>query len=306
MATLLNGKALSAEIEKDVAEQVARLKQEFGRVPGLATIIVGDRKDSETYVRLKKKGAEECGMVNYGVALPADTTQEALEDQIRRLNADPNVHGILVQLPLPVHLDALRATLCVDPSKDVDGIHPMNMGNLCAKESKPLFVPCTPLGVMTLLCHGGVELKGANAVVVGRSSIVGIPTAHLLLRSDATVTVCHSHTVGIADICRRADIIIAAARSPELVRGNWVKPGAAVVDVGTNPVPDPQRKLGYKLVGDVAFAEVSPHAGYITPVPGGVGPMTISMLMANTLQSFKRSVGHPTSTFAKHVPKFCL
>jgi 5,10-methylene-tetrahydrofolate dehydrogenase/methenyl tetrahydrofolate cyclohydrolase len=257
--------------------------------PGLAVIIVGSRKDSQTYVKLKHKAAEECGFRSIQIELAEDITQSALHAEIESLNRDPAVHGILVQLPLPKHIDEASALELIDPHKDVDGLHPVNVGLLHTRGKTPHFTPCTPLGVVELLKRSGVGIAGKRACVIGRSNIVGLPVAQLLLRENATVTICHSRTERTAEIVKECDIVVAACGQAELVRGDWIKQGACVIDVGTNPIDDSSRKVGYRLVGDVAYEEVRRVAGRITPVPGGVGPMTIAMLIRNTFDGFRRS-----------------
>jgi len=290
-AQLIDGKAIAATIRAEIAEEVAELKEKFDAVPGLATVLVGDRKDSQTYVRMKKKACAEVGITSFGIDLPGDISQEALIAKVRELNADPAVDGILVQLPLPDHIDEEAVLREIDITKDVDGFHPINIGRLAMKGRKPLFVPCTPRGVIELLDRTGVEISGKKAVILGRSNIVGLPVSMLLLHRNATITICHSRTKDIPSVVREADIVVAAIGRPEMVRGDWIKPGAAVIDVGVNAVDDATRKRGYRLVGDVNFEEAKEVAGYITPVPGGVGPMTIAMLLKNTLDGRKRRLG---------------
>jgi 5,10-methylene-tetrahydrofolate dehydrogenase/methenyl tetrahydrofolate cyclohydrolase len=251
--------------------------------PGLATVLVGDNPASQTYVRSKRKACAEVGLESFPFELSATATQREVEELVQQLNADPRVHGILVQLPLPDGLNEEAVLAGVSLEKDVDGFHPVNIGRLAMKGRKPLFAPCTPSGCIVLLEAAGAQFKGAQAVVLGRSNIVGLPAAMLLLARDATLTICHSRSRDLPGICRTADILIAAVGRAEMVRGDWVKPGAFVIDVGINRIPDPSRKSGSRLVGDVAFDEVKEVAGAITPVPGGVGPMTIAMLMRNAL-----------------------
>ncbi|MGK7864566.1 bifunctional methylenetetrahydrofolate dehydrogenase/methenyltetrahydrofolate cyclohydrolase FolD [Falsiroseomonas sp. E2-1-a4] len=272
-AHIIDGKAVAATLRQDIAARVAGL----GFRPGLRVVRVGEDPASGVYVRNKDKAAKEVGFDSATLALPADTTEEALLAEVARLNADPAVDGILVQLPLPPQIRADRVIAAVAPEKDVDGFHPLNAGLLAS--GQPGLVPCTPKGVMHLLRAAGVALPGARAVVVGRSNIVGRPMAQLLLAADCTVTLVHSRTRDLPAECRRAEILVAAVGRPEMVRGDWVAEGATVIDVGINRLPDG------KLVGDVAFAEVAPHAGAITPVPGGVGPMTIACLLENTLDA---------------------
>jgi len=284
-AQLIDGTAIAKSVREEVKEKVAARLAAGKSQPGLATVLVGERVDSATYVSMKQKACAELGMTSYHHPVPADVSQEELEKLIKELNADPKVHGILVQLPLPDHLDEERVLQLISIEKDVDGFSPINIGRLAQKGRDPLFVPCTPYGCIYLLKQAGVQISGANAVVLGRSNIVGMPAALLLVRENATVTICHSRTKNIADVVRQADIIIAAIGKMEFVRGDWVKPGAAIIDVGINDKPDPTKKRGYRLVGDVNFDEAVEVAGFITPVPGGVGPMTIAMLMANTLRA---------------------
>jgi len=284
-AQIIDGKAIAQKVREEVAAAVAKRIAAGKSKPTLATVLVGDRVDSATYVASKQKACAELGMGSVSHHLPADTSQEDLERLIRDLNADPGVHGILVQLPLPTHLNEERVLSLISIEKDVDGFSPLNIGRLAQKGREPLFVPCTPYGCIYLLEQSGVQIEGANAVVLGRSNIVGMPAALLLIGKNATVTVCHSRTRDLPSVVRQADILIAAIGKAEFVRGDWIKPGAAVIDVGINSKPDPTKKSGYRLVGDVNFEEAKEVAGYITPVPGGVGPMTIAMLMKNTLRA---------------------
>ena len=275
-ARLIDGKAVAADLRADVARRVAAA----GFAPGLAVVLVGDDPASAVYVRTKDRAAREAGIDARTMRLPADTTQADLLAQIAALNADATVDGILVQLPLPKHIDTHAVIAAVDPAKDVDGFHPVNVGALA--DGRPLLVPCTPLGVMKLLAATGVATSGARAVVLGRSTIVGRPMAALLLAADATVTVTHSRTRDLPGECRRADILVAAIGRPEMIQPDWVQPGATVIDVGINRLPDG------RLVGDVAFAACAEVAGAITPVPGGVGPMTVACLLENTLTAAVR------------------
>ncbi len=289
-AQIIDGKAIAQEVQREVASDVARLKAEHNLIPGLATVLVGDNPASRTYVRMKQRRCAEVGIHSVGVELPADASQEEVEAQVRALNRDPAIHGILVQLPLPKHLDEEAVLSAIDLHKDVDGFHPINIGRLAMKGRTPLFAPATPAGIIELLDRTGIPIEGQEAVVLGRSNIVGLPVSMLLLKRNATVTICHSRTRDLPEVVRRADILIAAVGRTEMVRGNWVKPGAVVIDVGINRVDDPSAKRGYRLVGDVAFDEVREVAGWITPVPGGVGPMTIAMLLRNTVTAAERSV----------------
>jgi methylenetetrahydrofolate dehydrogenase (NADP+)/methenyltetrahydrofolate cyclohydrolase len=272
-ARILDGKALGARLRAGLAARIATLPFK----PGLRVVRVGEDPASGVYVRNKDRAAAEAGFDSATIHLPESTTEADLLAEIARLNADPAVDGILVQLPLPAHIRAEAAIAAVDPRKDVDGFHPLNAGRLAAGE--PGLVPCTPRGVMHLLAEAGVTLRGARALVLGRSQIVGRPMAQLLLGADCTVTIAHSRTRDLPAECRRAEILIAAAGRAEMVRGDWIAPGAVVIDVGINRLPDG------KLVGDVAYAEALGHAGAITPVPGGVGPMTIACLLENTLEA---------------------
>ena len=284
-AQLIDGKLIAQQVRDGVAADVAKRLAAGKSKPGLATVLVGDRVDSATYVASKQKACAELGMESFHNQLPADATQEQVEELVRRLNAAPKVNGILVQLPLPSHLNEERVLSLINIEKDVDGFSPLNIGRLAQKGRDPLFVPCTPYGCIYLLEQAGVKIEGANAVVLGRSNIVGMPAALLLIGKNATVTVCHSRTRDLQAVVRQADILIAAIGKTEMVRGDWIKPGAAVIDVGINSKPDATKKSGYRLVGDVNFDEVKEVAGFITPVPGGVGPMTIAMLMKNTLRA---------------------
>ncbi len=290
-AKIIDGKAIAKQIQEELTEEVARLQEEHDVTPGLATVLVGSNPASQTYVRMKRKRCAEVGIHSVGHELPAEATQEEVEALVEELNADPKIHGILVQLPLPDHLDEEAVLNTISLQKDVDGFHPVNIGRLTMKGREPLFVPCTPAGVLELLDRSGIEIEGREAVVLGRSNIVGLPVSMLLLHRNATVTICHSRTRDLPEVTRRADILVAAVGRPEMVKGEWVKPGAVVIDVGTNRVDDPSRKRGYRLTGDVDFDEVKEHAGWITPSPGGVGPMTIAMLLNNTVTSAKRAAG---------------
>lgn len=284
-AQLIDGKLIAAQVREEVAANVAKRIAAGKSKPALATVLVGDRVDSATYVTSKQKACAELGMGSVSKNLPADISQEELERIIKSLNDDKSVHGILVQLPLPSHLNEERILQLISVEKDVDGFSPINIGRLAQRGREPLFVPCTPYGCLYLLDQAGVPIEGANAVVLGRSNIVGMPAALLLMSRNATVTVCHSRTKDLPTLTRMADILIVAIGKAEFVRGEWIKPGAAVIDVGINSKPDATRKSGYRLVGDVNFEEAKEVAGFITPVPGGVGPMTIAMLMRNTLRA---------------------
>ena len=289
-AKIIDGRAIAKEMRQEIAAEVEQLKAEHGITPGLATVLVGEKPASQSYVRMKRRACEKAGILSFGHHLPEEATQEEVEGLIRDLSADPTVHGILVQLPLPRHLDEEAILGSVALEKDVDGFHPINIGRLAMKGREPLFVPCTPHGCMVLLERAGAQIEGAEAVVLGRSNIVGLPVAMLLLHANATVTICHSRTKDLPAVCRKADILIAAVGRPEMVKADWVRPGAYVIDVGSNKVDDPTTEKGYRWVGDVAFDEVKEVAGAISPSPGGVGPMTITMLLKNTVTAAKRTL----------------
>jgi len=280
-AYTIDGKAIAAKVRADVASEVARIKKEHGFAPGLAVVLVGEDPASSVYVRNKAKQTVEVGMQSFEHKLPEETTEATLLDLVAKLNADPAVHGILVQMPLPKHMNSPKVLESVDPAKDVDGFHPMNVGRLSIGERA--LAPCTPVGSIILAKSVTHDLTGLDAVVVGRSNIVGKPMAQLLLRENCTVTICHSKTRDLPGVVRRADLVVAAIGRPEFVKGSWIKPGAIVIDVGINRVVKPDGKG--KLVGDVAFAEAAAVAGAITPVPGGVGPMTIACLLKNTVEA---------------------
>jgi len=284
-AQIIDGKQIAEQVQNEVAEAVAKMKAEHNYTPGLATVLVGEDPASATYVRMKQKMCEKLGIRSIGHTLPADATQEDVINLVSKLNADPEVNGILVQLPLPKHIDEEAVLNAISLEKDVDGFHPVNIGRLAMKGREPLFIPCTPAGCMVLLERSGIETSGAEAVIVGRSNIVGLPMAMLLQKANATVTICHSRTKDLKAHLQRADIVVAAIGWANMITGDMLKPGAAVIDVGINRVEDSKRKRGYRLVGDVDFESAKEVAGAITPVPGGVGPMTIAMLMQNTLRA---------------------
>jgi 5,10-methylene-tetrahydrofolate dehydrogenase/methenyl tetrahydrofolate cyclohydrolase len=288
---VIDGKAIAADIRAEIKEEVAKLKAAHGRVPGLAVVIVGSRPDSATYVRMKRKACDEAGIRSFHEEVPETATEAEVLKIVQSFNADPDCHGILVQLPLPKHMNEEKILAAISLEKDVDGFHPLNIGRLSQRGREPLFVPCTPRGCIELLERTGVPIAGKEAVVVGRSNVVGTPAALLLQRRDATVTIVHSKTPNSEEIVRRADIVIAACGRMEMVKGSWIKPGAAVIDVGINAKDDPSKKRGYRLVGDADYEECSKVAGYITPVPGGVGPMTIAILLQNTLEGATRAYG---------------
>ena len=288
---LIDGKAIAQRINEQTRAAVAELKAK-GITPGLVVVVVGDDPASHAYVRSKERTAADLGMHSVKIEMPAATTQEQLLTEVHRLNADPAIHGILVQSPPPKHIDEHAIVEALDPRKDVDGFHPVNVAKVAMGDADA-FVPCTPLGCQRLLIESGIETAGANVVVLGRSMIVGKPMAFLLMNKgrggDATVTVAHSRTKNLAEVCAQADILIAAIGQPEFVKANFVREGSVVIDVGINRVADPTSPKGSKLVGDVAFAEVAPKCRAITPVPGGVGPMTIAMLMHNTVLAAQRA-----------------
>ncbi len=288
-AQIIDGKAIAAQVRAEVAEQVKEFSEQTGRVPGLATVLVGDDPGSAVYVAGKQRACAEVGMKPFDVRLPADSSFEAVADVLARLKADEQVSGILLQLPVPEHLDGATLTNMVPPEKDVDGLTPVNAGLLSL--GLPGLRSCTPQGVMELLAHAGVALEGAEAVVVGRSNLFGKPMAQLLLAENATVTVCHSRTRDLREVCARADVLIAAVGRPRLIGEGFVKPGAVVIDVGMNRLTPEQAHNKSGLVGDVDFAAASQVASWITPVPGGVGPTTIAFLLRNTLQAARRQAG---------------
>ena len=289
-AKRIDGKAAALAVRQAAAVATARFREQTGRAPGLATVLVGEDPASAVYVRSKGKATAEAEMAGFAHNLPAETSEEALLDLVAQLNADERVDGILVQLPLPSHMDSTRVIAAIDPAKDVDGFHPVNAGRLAT--GLEAMVPCTPLGCLYLLKQELGSLAGKDAVVIGRSNIVGKPMAMLLIGESATVTVAHSKTRDLPDVVRRADIVVAAVGRPEMVRGDWIKPGAAVIDVGINRVPAAEEGKT-RLVGDVAFDEAAEVASAITPVPGGVGPMTIAMLLRNTVVAAYRRTGLP-------------
>lgn len=292
-AKIIDGKILAETIQKEIAEETKQFIQKTGIKPGLAVILVGNNPASQTYVRSKSKKSVEVGFFSEVITKPEDSSQNEIAESIRLLNNRKDIHGILVQLPLPKQIDEHEIIELINPSKDVDGLHPISIGKLSA--GLKTFIPCTPYGIKEMLIRNKIETKGKEAVIVGRSNIVGKPMAQLLLQKgeggDATVTVCHSRTKNILEVTRRADILIAAIGSPLFVKKEMVKQGAVVIDVGINRVANTQSEKGYSLVGDVDFEEVKQIASAITPVPGGVGPMTITMLLKNTLLSAKRSCG---------------
>jgi 5,10-methylene-tetrahydrofolate dehydrogenase/methenyl tetrahydrofolate cyclohydrolase len=289
-AKIIDGEAVASKIREQVKADVEEMVRTHGFPPGLATVLVGDNPASRQYVRMKQNRCKKVGIVSFGHTLPAETGQEEVEQLVRELGADPKIHGILVQLPLPDHLEEEAVLNAIPLHKDIDGFHPVNIGRLAMKGRKPLFIPCTPAGVIRLLEEAGAEFDGAEAVVLGRSNIVGMPAAMLLIHRNATVTVCHSRTKDLPGVCRHADILVAAVGRPQMVKADWVKPGAFVIDVGSNRIDDPESEKGYRWVGDVDFTDVKKVAGAISPSPGGVGPMTIAGLLQNTLRAAKLAI----------------
>lgn len=291
-AQIIDGKQVAADMRAELKKEVAKLKEQ-GIVPGLGVILIGEDPASKSYVTAKERTCEEIGIYSDDNRLPEETTQEDLIALVEKMNKDPKINGILVQLPLPKHLNEAEVLLAIDPDKDVDGFHPMNVGKMVVGEKA--FLPCTPHGVIQLLIRSGVTIEGANVVIVGRSNIVGKPLANMLMQKNATgnatVTVCHTRTKDLAHQTKQADIVIAAAGRPNTITADMVKEGVVVIDVGVNRVEDATKKRGYRLVGDVDFEAVKEKASLITPVPGGVGPMTITMLLYNTVESAKRAAG---------------
>jgi 5,10-methylene-tetrahydrofolate dehydrogenase/methenyl tetrahydrofolate cyclohydrolase len=293
-AKIIDGTAIADDMRGEIAQDAAKFTAQYGYAPGLGVMLVGDDPASAQYVRMKRRACERVGISSVARLLPATATQEEVEATVHELNDDPAVHGILVQLPLPPHIDEEAVLRLVSLQKDVDGLHPINVGWLAMKGRDPLFTPATPTGCIALLERSGVKIAGANAVVIGRSNLVGMPVALMLIKADATVTVCHSRTKNIADVVREADIVIAAIGKPLFVKADWLKPGAVVIDVGTNQIEDPNDPRGFRWVGDVDFDAALEVAGAISKVPGGVGPMTITMLLANTMKAAWRLAGKIT------------
>ncbi len=290
-AIIIDGKDVADRMQTEIAQQAARFKEKHGYPPGLGAVLAGDDPASAQYVRMKSRACERVGISSVSKLMNASSTQTEVNEAIASLNADPKIHGILVQLPLPKGINEETALRLVSLDKDVDGFHPINIGMLGMKGREPLFTPATPTGCMVLLKEAGAQIEGANAVVIGRSNIVGLPVALMLMKANATVTVCHSRTRDMKSIVKQADIVIAAIGHANYVKGDWLKPGAIVIDVGTNKVDDPSVKGGYTFVGDVDLASAINVAGAITKVPGGVGPMTITMLLANTMKAAWRIAG---------------
>ena len=291
-AKILDGKAVALRMQLKLAKEATRFAETFGHPPQLGAILASDDPASAQYVRMKRRDCKKVGIISQTYELDSNSTQDTVENAIHALNEDPRVHGILVQLPLPPQIDEERALERVALSKDVDGFHPINIGNLAMKGREPTFAPATPSGCMELLKEAAIELSGAQAVVLGRSNIVGLPMAMMLIKANATVTICHSRTRELVEQLRRADVVIAAIGRPNFVQAEWLKPGAVVIDVGTNQIEDPNDKRGYRWVGDVDFAGAVKVAGAISQVPGGVGPMTRTMLLVNTIRAAWRQTGH--------------
>ena len=289
-AQIIDGRAIAQRIQGEIKASASDFLAQSGVSPGLGVVLVGDDAASAMYVRMKRRACERVGIISEARILPSTTSQREAEDAVRGFNEDPGIHGILLQLPLPDHIDEEAALNEISLDKDVDGIHPMNLGKLGMRGREPTFTPATPTGAMILIEETGQPIEGARAVVVGRSNIVGLPLALMLVNANATVTICHSRTRDLAALVSSADIVVAAVGKPEFVKGAWLKPGAVVIDVGSNSVEDPASEKGYRYVGDVEFAAARESAGYITKVPGGVGPMTITMLLQNTLKAAWRSI----------------
>eukprot|EP01091_Cochliopodium_minus_P004223 TRINITY_DN1411_c0_g1_i1.p2 TRINITY_DN1411_c0_g1~~TRINITY_DN1411_c0_g1_i1.p2 ORF type:complete len:302 (-),score=88.65 TRINITY_DN1411_c0_g1_i1:42-947(-) len=290
VAEIIDGVSIAQQVRNEIKEKVVKLKEKFNTVPKLSVILVGARKDSETYVRMKERAAAEVGIEFQLVKFEEDAKEEVVIETINKLNTDESVSGIIVQLPLPQHMNEKKVAGSVIYTKDVDGFHVENMGALALKGWEPAFVACTPRGVMEMLKRSNISVEGKKAVVIGRSNIVGIPISLLLLNANATVSICHSRSQNIEEEVRSGDIVIAAVGRANFVKGSWIKPGAIVIDVGINPVEDKSLKSGYRLVGDVCFDEVKLVAGKITKVPGGVGPMTVATLLLSTLEGYEKAL----------------
>ena len=289
-ATIIDGRAIAKRIQDGIRREAEAILSRTGESPGLGVVLVGDDPASAMYVRMKRRACERVGIRSKARLLPSDASQREVEASIAEFNADENIHGILVQLPLPDHLDEEAALNRISLDKDVDGIHAINLGKLAMRGREPTFTPATPTGVMVLIAETGAIVEGARAAVIGRSNIVGTPVAFLLANANATVTLCHSRTRDLPGIVSGADIVVAAIGKPEFVKGDWIKPGAVVIDVGSNAVDDNESEKGYRYVGDVEFDTAVKRAGYISKVPGGVGPMTITMLLQNTLKAARRKL----------------
>ena len=284
-AKIIDGRLVAQRLRTEIKSAAAEYMAQTGAAPGLGVVLVGDDPASAMYVRMKRRACDRAGLRSEAQILPADATQAQVEAAVRAFNCDPSIHGILTQLPLPDHIDEEAVLNEISLAKDVDGIHPMNLGRLGMRGREPTFTPATPTGVMALIEESGVAIEGKRAVVIGRSNIVGLPVALMLTNANATVTICHSRTRDLPGVVKEADIVVAAVGRPEFVKSAWIKPGAIVIDVGSNSVPDPASDKGYRYLGDVEFEPARARAAYITKVPGGVGPMTIAMLLANTLKA---------------------
>lgn len=284
-ARIIEGNPIAERLRVDIAKDAAAFTEKHGYAPGLGVVLVGDDPASQMYVRMKRRACESVGVVSYAHVLPADATQEDVETAVKSLNSDPKVHGILVQLPLPRHLDEDAVLRIIDFEKDADGAHPLNIGLLAMKGREPLYIPATPAGIMVILKDLGVDLNGANAVVVGRSNIVGTPISLLLMEANATVTICHSRTKDLQAHLKNADVVVAAVGRPGYIKGEWLKPDSVVIDVGTNKIDDPTAEKGYRYVGDVELDSALNVVSAITKVPGGVGPLTITMLIQQTVKA---------------------
>lgn len=284
-AQIIDGRLVARRIQNEIKDSVIKYRQRKGAAPGLGVVLVGDDAASAMYVRMKRRACERVGIQSAARLLPADSTQAQVENAVRQYNADPNIHGILVQLPLPDHINEEAVLNQISLTKDVDGIHPINLGRLGMRRRQPSFTPATPTGVMALIAETGAAIEGKSAAVIGRSNIVGLPISLMLTNANATVTRCHSRTRDLPSCLKSADIVVAAIGQPEFVKGGWLKPGAIVIDVGSNSIDDPTAEKGYRYVGDVEFESAQAVAGHITKVPGGVGPMTIAMLLRNTFKA---------------------
>lgn len=289
-AEIIDGRAIADRIRAEITESAKRYTDEVGDAPGLGVVLVGDDPASAMYVRMKRRACERVGIASEAKILPADATQKEVEEAVREYNDNPKIHGILVQLPMPDHIDEEAVLNEVSLNKDVDGIHPINIGKLGMRGREPSFTPATPTGSMILIKETGITIEGMQAVVIGRSNIVGLPISMMLMNANATVTICHSRTKDLESYLKNADIVVAAVGRPEFIKGEWLKEGAVVIDVGSNSVDDPTTERGYRYVGDVEFDSAKDVAGYITKVPGGVGPMTITMLLQNTVKAAWQSI----------------
>lgn len=289
-AKIIDGKLVADRIRSNIADSAKVYEEKTGKKPGLGVVLVGDDPASAMYVRMKRRACERVGMNSEAMILPANSTQAEVESAVRQYNEDPNIHGILVQLPMPDHIDEEAVLNEISLEKDVDGIHPVNIGKLGMRGRQPTFTPATPTGAMILIEETGITIEGKRAVVIGRSNIVGLPISMMLMNANATVTMCHSRTQNLRDHLKEADIVVAAVGRPEFIKGDWLKEGAVVIDVGSNSVDDPTQERGYRYVGDVEFESAKDVAGHITKVPGGVGPMTITMLLQNTIKAAEKSI----------------